>query len=152
MYEAAAKSFEKELLYLILFGFCHFIFCASFWFFQAVADSLSHFLRRRKTKSSPLLVNDKSSLRSGLKNRHKVFGRSLDDTFEPYKRIDYTANIYRALRGLCRVSLLWENPVMFTDCEEILKSSWGFPAIYEYYRVYWQNTQGFFVIFTALFY
>ena len=32
----------------------------------------------------------------------------------------YTANVYRALQGLCRVSLLWGNPVIFTDCEEIL--------------------------------
>ena len=35
----------------------------------------------------------------------------------------YTANVYTvitALRGLCRFSLLWRNPVIFTDCGEIL--------------------------------
>ena len=33
---------------------------------------------------------------------------------------DYTANVYRALGGLFRVSLLWGNHVTFTDCGEIL--------------------------------
>ena len=32
----------------------------------------------------------------------------------------YTVNIYRALRGLFRFSLLWGNPVIFTDCGDIL--------------------------------
>ena len=32
----------------------------------------------------------------------------------------YTANVYRALQGLCRFSLLWGNPVILTDCREIL--------------------------------
>jgi hypothetical protein len=32
----------------------------------------------------------------------------------------YTANVYRALRGLFRVSLLCGNPVIFADCGETL--------------------------------
>ena len=68
------RTFVPNPLWVLPFH----ILCFLLGFFQAVADSLSHFLRRRKTKSSPLLVNDKSSLRSGLKNRHKVFSRSLD--------------------------------------------------------------------------
>ena len=46
----------------------------------------------------------------------------------------------RALGGLCRFSLLWGNPVIFTDCGEILWLSWGFPAICKYYRIYPQHT------------
>ena len=53
---------------------------------------------------------------------------------------NYTTNVYRVLRGLCRDSLLWGNPVVFTDCWEILKLSWGFPAICKCYRVYPQHT------------
>ena len=39
-----------------------------------------------------------------------------------------TANVYRALQGLCRFSLLWGKPVIFTDCGEILLIIMGFPC------------------------
>jgi hypothetical protein len=76
----------------------------------------------------------------------------------PEKYDLYTANVYRALQGVCRFSLqylwkravrttekpdtpqrerlcmLWGNPVIFTDCGEILQLSWGLPAICKYYR------------------
>ena len=48
--------------------------------------------------------------------------------------IIYTANVYKALWGLYRFSLLQGNPVIFTDCGEILKLSWGSPAICKYYN------------------
>ena len=47
----------------------------------------------------------------------------------------WTANVYTALQGLYRFSLLWGNPVIFTDCREILQLSWGLPSICKYYRV-----------------
>ena len=36
--------------------------------------------------------------------------------------------------------MLWINPVIFTDCREILWFSWGFYAICKYYMVYPQHT------------
>ena len=35
--------------------------------------------------------------------------------------------------------MLWINLIIFTDCGEILKLSWGFPAICMYYRIYLQQ-------------
>ena len=50
------------------------------------------------------------------------------------RQLRYTANVYRALWGLCRFSLLWGNPAISTNCREILYLSLqsvnvtGFPS------------------------
>ena len=68
--------------------------------------------------------------------------RQTCSTWKKYVHVPsfYTANVYRALSGLCRVSWLWGNTVIFTDCGEILQLLWGFPSVCKYYRVYPQHT------------
>ena len=55
-----------------------------------------------------------------LSNGKFQFNQQYENSIHIIIGVEYTANVYRVVRGLCRHSLLCGNSVIFTDCREIL--------------------------------